>query len=424
MSSYSIRITYDYLAREQLIKPLIKPVSEPLSLEAERPPSNSDILPEVPIRAISTPQTQIGVETDDSQPPLDKSPKPPITSSSPLRTSSQDLVSGLETSVEADPAYQVSVEQVLDENKPHKDSVEISIYNPNPATFQGAGCAFRRGSLQSQNSCDSLQTVITHDDRIPSPIISETLERDLTLFKDLPEIIEEDWVSEDVEGNQKPENQKEATLSKTYESLFGGPSGGPPRERAISDIFVNKQDPPASIQQGFKLPQKGLDSPFSYLDKPSTELPTSTDNLNSKTNPTNPISSNLPAITERKSEDGTKHNTSQSASTERGFISAEDLIARLAVQPAQPARKLTPIPDQSIVNPKVRFPSDKKMDFLKRGERRRPAPPSLRRAGSQIESSNASSEHIIFGGERYQTPENNGKGKKADIYVCSCFIVS
>lgn len=211
---------------------------------------------------------------------------------------------------------------------------------------------------------------------------------------------------------QKPNN-------KIPESLFGGP----PREQITPDRFVNKQDSPTNTHPGFQLPQRKPDFPLSYPDQLSTKLLQKTDNTDSRATSSHPTKSNLPTIAEGESKGNTKHNPNQSAPiTERDFISAEDLLARLAVQPAH---KLTSTPDQSIANLKVRLSSDKKMDLLKR-ERRRPTPPSLRRAGSQLESPNASSEHIIFGGERHQTPENKGKGKetikRVDIYVCQYFF--
>lgn len=210
--------------------------------------------------------------------------------------------------------------------------------------------------------------------------------------------------------------------NKIPESLFGGP----PREQITPDRFVNK-DSPTNTHPDFQLPQRKPDSPLSYPDQSSTKLLQKTDNTDSRAASSHLTKSNLPTIAEGESKGSTKHNPNQSAPiTERDFISAEDLLARLAVQPAH---KLTSTPDQSVANPKVRLSSDKKMDLLKR-ERRRPTPPSLRRAGSQLESPNASSEHIIFGGERHQTPENKGKGKgketikRVDIYVCQCFIES
>lgn len=269
--------------------------------------------------------------------------------------------------------------------------------------------------MQSQNSYDSLRTVVSHD-CAPSPIISETGERDSVPFKDLPEIAEESWESDDgVQDTKKPEVPKANTLNK---SLFGKPS----KEQIISDRFIIEQDSPTYTHSDFQLSQTKPHSPFSYPDKPSTELLQNPDNTSSHTT-THPVKSNHPTIAEQEPKDGIKHNPNQPVSTtERGFISAEDLLARL---PVQPVHKLTLIPDQSIVNPKVRLSSDRKMDLLKR-ERRRPTPPSLRRAGSQLESPNASSEHIIFGGERYQTPDNKGKGKetlkRTDIYVSPCFI--
>lgn len=210
------------------------------------------------------------------------------------------------------------------------------------------------------------------------------------------------------------ETPKPNTLNKASESLFGGPS----KEQTTSTRFVSKQDSLTNTRPGFQLSQQKHDSPLSYPDQPSTELLRKNENTDSNTTSSHLAKSNLPTITEGESKDSTKKTPNQSApTTERGFISAEDLLARLAVQTVH---KITSIPDQSIVNPKVRLLSEKKMDLLKR-ERRRPTPPTLRRAGSQLESPNASSENIIFGGERYQTPENKGKGKEAikrtDIYV-------
>lgn len=340
-------------------------ISEPLDLQTKVPNSHSDIVAEI---LISTPtsQTQIEVEISNIQPGSGQGPQPPIT---------------LAASSEPD-------------------------------------CASRTGRLQTQDSYDSLRTVVHHDDRTSSPVDSETSERDSVLFKDLPGIAEEDWVSDDgVHENKKPEAPEPNTLNKTSESLFGGPT----REKGIPDHFVNKRDSPAFTQLE---PQRKPDLPFPHPDKSLTESSQTPDNTSSHTPSSDLIKPNLPIIAESESKDDIKYNPNSIVSAERSFISAEDLLARLAVQPAH---KLTTIPDQFIVNPKVRLPSEKKMDLLKR-ERRRPTPPSLRRAGSQIESPNASSENIIFGGERYQTPEIKGKGKevikRTDIYVRSCSIKS
>lgn len=338
-------------------------ISEPLDLQIKVSTSHPDIVAEI---LISTPtsQTQVELEISNTQPGFGKGPQPPIT---------------LDTSREPD-------------------------------------FASRTGRLQTQDSYDSLRTVVRHDDRTSSPVDSETSERDSVLFKDLPGIAEEDLVSDDgVHENKKPEAPRSGTPNKTSGSLFGGPA----REQNIPDHFVSKQDPPAFTQLEL---QRKPELPFPYSEKLSTETP---DNTSSRTPSSDLFKPNLPTTAESESKDGTKHKPNTiSSTTERSFISAEDLLARLAVQPAH---KLTTIPDQSIVNPKVRLSSEKKMDLLKR-ERRRPTPPSLRRAGSQIESPNASSENIIFGGERYQTPEIKGKGKevikRTDIYVRSCSIKS
>lgn len=284
-----------------------------------------------------------------------------------------------------------------------------------PAASKEPDRASRTGRLQIQDSYDSLRTVISHNDRATSPVESETSERDSVLFKDLPGIAEEDWVPDD--GVREDKKSEVPKSNKTFESLFGGP----PREKITSDHLLSKQDSPAYSQSDFQLSQRRIDSPLSHSDKSSTGSLQNPDNTGLHTPSSNLAKSNLPTIAEGESKDGTKLNQTQIASTtERSFISAEDLLARLAVQPVQ---QLTSIPDQSIVNPKARLSSEKKMDLLKR-ERRRPTPPSLRRAGSQLESPNASSEHIIFGGERYPTPEIKGKGKEAikrtDIYVRSC----
>lgn len=335
-------------------------ISEPLDLQTKVPTSHSDIVAEI---LISTPtsQTQIEVEISNIQPGSGQGPQPPIT---------------LAASRESD-------------------------------------CASRTGRLQTQDSYDSLRTVVHHDDRTSSPVDSETSERDSVLFKDLPGIAEEDWVSDDgAHEEKKPEARKSNTLNKTPGSLFGGPT----REKDIPDHFVRKQDSPAFTQLEF---QRKPDLPLPHPDKSSTELAQTPDNTSSHTPHSDLIKS---IIAGSETGDGTKYNPNSIVSTERSFISAEDLLSRLAVQPAH---KLSTIPDQFIVNPKVRLSSEKKMDLLKR-ERRRPTPPSLRRAGSQVGSPNASSENIIFGGERYQTPEIKGKGKdvikRTDIYVRSCSI--
>lgn len=305
-----LQITDRLLARIPSIQthPLEEQVSEPL---AEDSFSHPDTVAETLTRTITTPQAQIEAEISGIQSGSDQDPHPPVASK-------------------------------------ETDS------------------ASRRGRLQAQSSYDSLRTVVRHDDSAPSPTTSEAGERDSVLFKDLPGIAEEDWVSDD--GVREAKNSKANTFNKASESLSGRPSKEQTTDSNTTDSHFAKQ--------------------------------------------------NLPTITEGESKDSTKQTLNQLApTTERGFISAEDLLARLAVQPVH---KPTSIPDQSIANPKVRLSSDKKMDLLKR-ERRRPTPPSLRRAGSQLESPNASSENIIFGGERYQTPENKGKGKEAikrtDIYV-------
>lgn len=355
ISTCILQITNRLLARISSIQahPFEEQVSEPLAGDSF---SHSDTVAETLTRTITTSQAQIKAEISNIQSGSNQGPQPPV-------------------------------------------------------AFKETDSASRRGRLQTQNSYDSLRTVVRHDDSAPSPTTSEAGERDSVLFKDLPGITEEDWVSDD--GVRKATNSKANTSNKAPESLFGRPS----KEQTTSTRFVSKQDPLTNTHSGFQLPQQERDSPLSYPE-PSAELLQKNENTDSNTTSSHFTKSNLPTITEGESKNGTKKTLDQLApTTERGFISAEDLLARLAVQPV---RELTSIPDQSIVNPKVRLSSDKKMDLLKR-ERRRPTPPSLRRAGSQLESPNASSENIIFGGERYQTPENKGKGKEAikrtDIYV-------
>lgn len=358
---FSLRITDRLLAPNPYIQP--SPLVEQTSASSDQQTKGSAYSNTVANTFIGTSTTQIEVEVSNIQSDSGQGPQPPIT---------------LAASKEPDRAS-------------------------------------RTGRLQTQDSYDSLRTVIRHDDRATSPVDSETSERDSVLFKDLPGIAEEDWVPDN--GVREDKKSEVPKSNKTFESLFGGP----PREKIISDHPAGIQDSPTYLQSDFQLSQRKIDSPPSHPDKSSTGLLQTPDNTGSHTPSSNLAKSNLTTIAEGEFKDGTKLSPTQIASTtERSFISAEDLLARLAVQPVN---KLTSIPDQSIVNPKVRLPSEKKMDLLKR-ERRRPTPPSLRRAGSQLESPNASSEHIIFGGERYPTPEIKGKGKEAikrtDIYVCSC----
>lgn len=399
------KLLTNHLALKSSVQSLVSQVSELQDREAEGSSSNPETVTEVSVRAVTASPTQIEVQIGDLHSPLSQDPKPPIISNCSVRDSRLDLISNLKALAEVDPSYQIS-----DGKKPQKDSIGASVYNSDPIRPEDG--ASQKGSLQTQNSYDSLRTVISHSDRTSSPVIPETRERDSVLFKNLSEVAEDLTSGKVIEETKNLESSKEGTFNKTYKSLFGGPSS----KRVISDPFVGRQKSPTDTQSNFHLPERKLDS---YPGKAPIRLPNETGNLALPTNTTNTIKPNLPAIPERKSEDGSKANTGKSTSAiDQSFISAEDLLARLAVQPV---RKLTPIPGQSVTNPKARLLTDKKMDFLKRGERRRPAPPSLRRAGSQIESPNASSEHIIFGGGGYQAPENRGKGeggtKKADIYV-------
>lgn len=191
--------------------------------------------------------------------------------------------------------------------------------------------------------------------------------------------------------------------------------------RSSINISVHKSKPDTETQSTFQPLQRTLDPPFSYQEELPGGVAKQSDNLGSPIRFTHPAKPNLPAITERKPQDGVKYNPDQPASTnERRFISTDDLLARL---PVQPIRRLTPIPGQRGAHQGIKEPSGKKLEMLKRGERRRPTPPSLRRAGSQLESPYASSEHVIFGGERYQTLDSRGKGKdalrKTDVFVSS-----
>lgn len=293
--------------------------------------------------------------------------------------------------VKIDSSYQISLRQVLDERELQKDSIEISL--------QKLGHLSRRESINTQDSCDSLRTITTKADRESSAIISEARDRDSIPSENLPGASKEHGLSKDI----IPETEESGTskgerLSRTHNSP--------------SDPFVNKQDIPNN-KQSFQLTEKTLDSPFSYSAKQSSE---DFDNLGSLVKPTHPLKKNLPTITEQKAEDTVKENVTQSAPiNERRFISTDDLLARL---PVPPVRKLNPTLDQPNALQKIKAIPDEKMDILKRGERRRTVSPSLRRAGSQLESPNASSEHIIFGGERYQTVDNQVKTlRKTDLYV-------
>ena len=395
--------------------PDFEPIStfEPLPAQPPTPPALPDshyTLREVPEAEPASGDTQAHTIPTPNEPQTEgkaenrNTPPPPFESANTSsNASSSDLTSDLNILVEAEPQYQVSVRRVSDASRrPRRESIEIS--------------------LTTRPSTDSLLTVesVFEDSRTPSPVISETRERDSILFRDsdLPEIAEE-------EGSPVADTSKEDHIDKTYQSLFGGltttttTTTTTARHRAESDPFITRDSTTTKLSQSptkepYQISRKPLDSPYHSPEKPVSRGDSTSIDTPTKQSVTRPSLSTIP---ERRSEDalrGSKISTevqpptptrsktfSGAAAKERKFISTEDLISRLAGQTIPELRKSR----SSGSKP----PLEEAMDILKRGERRRTISPTLRRVGSQIDSPRTSSEHIIFGGERYSTPDNKGK---------------
>ncbi|CAZ84319.1 unnamed protein product [Tuber melanosporum] len=316
----------------------------------------------------------------------------------------------LNVSIEADPDFQVSVRKVSNESHPRRDSIEISVSRPGPFVLRERRS---RTNIHTQPSLDSLLSIgsFVEDSRAPSPVISETRERDSVLFRDeLPEIC--------AEGS--PERSKEEAVGSAYQSLFGGPSESTAtvavtpstsagRDRAVSDPFTTKDIHTAAPQEKeYKISTKPLEKPY-YSEKHENNRKEEEQALDTPAKPF--ANKKLPTILEVRKAPTEVHPPTPTRTTsarERKFISTEDLIARLTGQTTSHELRKS----RSSGLQRIKIPGEDPMDILKRGERRRTISPSLRRVGSQIDSPRASGEHVIFNGERYGTPD---KGKARDI---------
>ncbi|RPB00686.1 hypothetical protein L873DRAFT_1834987 [Choiromyces venosus 120613-1] len=373
----------------------IQPVAKQTSPQESKIP--------IPVKQIPTP-----AHTPDPEQPLIS------TSSSPSSSSSENL----NISIEADPDFQVSVRKVSNESHPRRDSIEVSVSRSD---------TFRRESIRAQPSVDSLLSigsfVVEDSSRAPSPVISETRERDSVLFRE-EEVVGICKQQQEEEEKEKEESKsKEEAVGSAYQSLFGGSSGettttttvGGGRDRAISDPFTTKDTPTIAAREKaeYKISTKPFEKPYApEKQEEEKEQPI----LETPTKPF-PAKKKLPTIPEVRKVSTEVHPPTPtrvaSSVRERKFISTEDLIARLAGQstPAQELRR-----SRSFGLQRIKVPSEDPMDILKRGERRRTISPSLRRVGSQIDSPRTSAEHVIFNGEqRYGTPDGSGKGKARDV---------
>lgn len=279
-----------------------------------------------------------------------------------------------------------------------RDSIEISIQS--------------RPNLHLQASTDSLRSA--HSE------FSETKEHDSILFdNDTPQFATSPSSNEE-------EQTKEGARKKTYQSLFGGP---------FSDPFTNSGESDNSGQEyqlsrrhsDFELSQRNrspIVSPTRSSFSLRPDLPTISERREEGFTPSpeqerqeffeHPILKSLKRVSSTVSENSyfradqeQQHQTlpptsSELANTSRKlagrFITTENLFQRL--QSDVPRRARTTISSS-------RPPE---MQVLKRGERSSAAPPPLKRVGSQLDSPNTSSEHLIFG-ERYTTPDRNGKAQ-------------
>ena len=368
---------------------------------AKETSSRPEIPAEIPIEEIPTP-----AHTPEPEPETEPEQQ---TSINPSSSSSTE---NLNVSIEADPDFQVSVRKVSNESHPRRDSIEISVSRPGPFTLRERRS---RASIRAQPSLDSLLSIASfiEDSRAPSPVISETRERDSVLFRDdLPEICEE-------EGS--PRRSKEEAVGSAYQSLFGGPSESAAtvtvtastsagRDRAVSDPFTaeDKHTAAAQEKEDYKISTKPLEKPYS----PEKQENNRKEEEQVIDTPTKPfVNKKLPTILETRKVSTEVHPptpTRTASARERKFISTEDLIARLTGQAAgHELRK-----SRSSGLQRIKIPSEDPMDILKRGERRRTTSPSLRRVGSQIDSPRTSGEHVIFNGERYGTPD---KAKARDV---------
>lgn len=354
---------------------------------------------EIPVEEIPTP-----AHTPEPEPEPEQQ-----TSINPSSSSSSSSTENLDVSIEADPDFQVSVRKVSNESHPRRDSIEISVTRPGPFVLRERRS---RASILAQPSLDSLLSIesFIEDSRAPSPVISETRERDSVLFRDdSPEICEE-------EGS--PGRSKEEAVGSAYQSLFGGPSEGAAtvavtantgagRDRAVSDPFTAEdRHTTAAQEKEYKISTKPLEKPYS-LEKQENNREEEGQALDTPTKPF--VNKKLPTILEARKVSTevqppptpTPTPTRTASARERKFISTEDLIARLTGQATgHELRK-----SRSSGLQRIKIPSEDPMDILKRGERRRTISPSLRRVGSQIDSPRTSGEHVIFNGERYGTPD-------------------
>ena len=361
---------------------------------------------EIPVEEIPTP-----AHTPEPEPDLE--PEPQQQTSINPSSSSSSSTENLNISIEADPDFQVSVRKVSNESHPRRDSIEISVLRPGPFALRERKS---RTSIPAQPSLDSLLSIgsFIEDSRAPSPVISETRERDSVLFRDdLPEICE---------GEGSPERSKEEAVGSAYQSLFGGPSesaatvtvtasAGAGRDRAVSDPFTSEDNHTTPAQEKeYKISTKPLEKPYS----PEKQENNRKEEEQIFDTPTKPfVNKKLPTIPEVRKASTEVHPptptpTPTASTRERKFISTEDLIARLTGQATgHELRK-----SRSSGLQRIKIPSEDPMDILKRGERRRTISPSLRRVGSQIDSPRTSGEHVIFNGERYGTPD---KTKARDV---------
>ncbi|KAG0639027.1 hypothetical protein HOY80DRAFT_886942 [Tuber brumale] len=405
--------TSEFSQRLSYIPQLPEP-GEIQQLHTAIPPS-----PQSQVQAVKETSPEAGIPTEGIPTPvytpefeLDPTPEPELETGpgQQASTNSSSSAENLNVSIEADPDFQVSVRKVSNESHPRRDSIEISVSRPGPFVLRERRS---RANIHTQPSLDSLLSIgsFIEDSRTPSPVISETRERDSVLFRDeLPEICEEG----------SPERSKEEAVGSAYQSLFGGStestatvavtaSTGAGRDRAVSDPFTVEDIHTVTVQEKeYKISTKPFEKPYS----PEKQENSRKEEEQALDTPTKPFANKkLPTILEVRKAPTEVHPPTPTRATgarERKFISTEDLIARLAGQTTgHELRK-----SRSSGLQRIKIPGEDPMDILKRGERRRTISPSLRRVGSQIDSPRASGEHVIFNGERYGTPD---KGKARDI---------
>lgn len=299
------------------------------------------------------------------------------------------------STVEADPAYDVTVRRVSGESH-RSGSIQVSVHR--------------------QPSAASLRSI---GPREPSPVISETRGQESLLSSEVKPQLQ---ASPDI-------TEKNDSRPDAYESLFGGPKEIDPSKETTRQYQISRaaldRSPERLLPEGEK-----VDTPTRSSLKP--ELPTISEQHLEEGQTKHEASNRVPSLHRVPSDASfflsaeaqaprplTPAAPAPAPAPERKdarLISTEDLLARLSHE--RPRRKsavsAAARAPAGATPSRARTPVDGPMNVLKRGERSGAGrTPSLRRAGSQLDNYSSysagrpSAEHVIFGGDRSrtQTPE-------------------